>query len=132
MSNGRPAWVDFLKDAGGPIGVTVSIILGVLFVGWLLGAACSAMSDSPEEKAFDVQCQLVGGTVEKLYDHKYCANVSVIKELPVPEMETWKRECKDLGGYPYQRNFVDACYKIDIIEELGARDDYVGGSDDEN
>ncbi len=129
MSNGRPAWVHFLRDAGAPIGVTISIILGVLFVGYLLTLTCGVMGDTPAEQAFDVQCQLAGGTVEKLYGNKYCANVSVIKELPMPDTETWKRECRDVGGYPYQRNYVDACYKIDIIQELGARNEYVGGSD---
>jgi hypothetical protein len=121
------AYQDFLYRAGKPIGLTISWILGIAaglyliigFLGW-------AFSSVPQHEQFAEQCTLLVGTVEKIEGNYFCAKVTQHETIIPPDIDRYKLECREAGGIPKSRDYLEACYMFEIIEELGPRNAYMG------
>lgn len=116
------AYEEFLRDAGGPLAWL--IIVGVVLFGTFLFAKW-AFSANPQHQEFAEACTLLDATVEKMAGNHFCVKVTVNDTILTPDMNRYQTECREAGGLPKSRNYIDACYMYEIIQELGERDDYV-------
>jgi len=133
IHNSDRAYQSFLKDAGTPIGITISTIIACFFVFWILGAMCSAFKSDPNHVAYQNACVLADGDVRKVDGAHVCVKLTPITEvrwhsgLSTKESYEATQQCLALGGriIDYSNNSYDTgCFRIEIIKELGARDDY--------
>ena len=112
-----PLWKVYLTHAALPIGIVVSFLL-------VVRTLFSLLAPPPGEKAFDVECTLLGGLVWEMGNAEFCVKaermqiaLKSFKELCSEENGTLRREIID-GKY------VDRCWDINVIEELGAKHEY--------
>ena len=117
----------FFRDAGQPIGFTVAIIFICLFVYWILGAMCVALSPDPDLAAardtYRNECVLAGGEVMKRSGSQLCVKIEQAEGIPLENSweSAYDENCHEADGeilFNYQKR---GCYTVTVIEELGAR-----------
>jgi hypothetical protein len=115
-----PLWKVFATRAALPIGIVVSLL-------FLVRACIDAVTPSPDELAFGMECTVAGGSIELIGDVTFCVKGERI-ELATPK--TFAELCVEAGGlhkrdvYLGDGDYADECWKFNIVQELGARHEY--------
>ena len=103
----------------------------------LLTIGASAIFNTPElHKEFAKECAIAQGWVKKLNSTTFCVDIKTVPDViwmaNASGDDKYKitHECVIAGGVILDlsnNNNDKGCYKLTIIEELGARRDYTGG-----
>ncbi len=121
----KPAW----KNALGYIAAFFVVVSVAASIGIL-------MRENPIHVEFAKQCVMKNGSIRTLNGVTFCAHITPIPDMvwlgtrSMSEEEQYKftHACMSAGGqkFDFSRDEYDiGCYKITIVEELGARNDYV-------
>ncbi len=123
----EPAWKKFLSTLMWSVAAAGGFFL-------IVGLAMAFTQGNPNHTEFAKQCAIENGSVRKLNGVAFCVHIRPAADViwldassASEKLETTKA-CMQAGGiiYDFSSNTFDkGCYKITIVEELGARDDYV-------
>ena len=130
------AYERFTRDAGKPIGWIFSIIMIILFVVWAVGLMCTPRTTEEKvlqdaKRAWNAECDRMG--VGEVYDterrkfsgQNYCVKITLIEDYPIFDESSWRRGCTERSGEWQYYNSAKACFKVEVIDSLGAREDIV-------
>lgn len=121
-------------------GVAVAIV-AVIFL--LIAALLSIPGKTPEEKAvaavqnalkteWNSQCEqrAIGQSFvmekQNIGGQLFCLQVTLIENYPIYDRDAWEAGCVALGGSYHYNNGAYKCYMKEVIEELGAQEDFGG------
>ena len=117
MRQNDKAWKDFAR----PVGLTLSWVLAVSFVFFLVWGLVALSSDSKEQNAWDRQCSIAGGEMYEQGSVKLCVIAERIKDYPAYDRSEWELGCNDVGGSHLVENGYYTCFRVTEIEEMEPR-----------
>ncbi len=121
----------------------LSLVLAVITTIVLLAAGLRmGFAKTTEERAEDervdalrnewqTQCATLGvgevfnTKVKKIGGKRFCVKVQLVDGYPIDDSNAWERGCKELAGTVAYVDGGRGCFSVDVVEELGTREDYV-------
>jgi hypothetical protein len=111
-----PPWKQFAH----PIGIALAWCIPAVLIIW---GGTVLFNSNPIHKQYAAECTAIGGSVEKVEGDKWCVEVEQITEVIPPDDDAYKLACEQAGGADLNRNYLRACYRIDILD-MPARSQY--------
>ena len=130
------AYEEFLgehgKWAAGVVGVLVMALLIALIPGRTPEEKAAAVAQNVLETEWLSQCEQISiGQSFYMERHNiggqlFCFQVTLIEDYPIFDRNGWEAGCRALGGSSDVNDGARKCYMKEVVEELGAREDFGG------
>lgn len=130
------AYEEFLGEYGvwaaGVAGILVVALLLLLLPGRTPEQKAAAAAQSNLETEWNSQCEQIAIGQSFVMERQniggqlFCLQVTLIEDYPIFDRNAWQAGCRALGGSDHVNDGARKCYMKEVIEELGAREDFGG------